>query len=268
MCYRITKRCSRCGCVYYTCIVVTCSAYGTKGHSVTVGEVSVGLDCPKHPRNQHQYAHQSECSSAESTAHDCKTRFNYIKTNIPKSLNRKSLISLYHKTLDDDHEIPSAGAFSRPSHAAGVEYGSRRGSVDEFELTGIGGCFQSSSSSSEPRNASNFSTLNGLLNPNNARSGGNRTDASPPMPGGSDSALNSPDHGVAPRHPRRYRPCYLLISLGLLSIIGSLAPALWRAMARKDVSGAFTLAQYILAVGIFVVGSMVAIHSRNCVCWQ
>ena len=66
----------------------------------------------------------------------------------------------------------------------------------------------------------------------------------------------------------KIRPCYILIILGFLSIVGSLAPAIWRANVQDDLSGGFTLAQYILGVGIFVVGSMVAIHSRNCTCWK
>ncbi len=66
----------------------------------------------------------------------------------------------------------------------------------------------------------------------------------------------------------RIRPCYILIVLGILSIAGSLAPAIWQASIRDDLSGGFTLAQYILGVGIFIVGSMVAIHSRTCTFWQ
>ena len=70
------------------------------------------------------------------------------------------------------------------------------------------------------------------------------------------------------RYPLGLRPCYILIFMGFLSIAGSLAPALWRANTQGDLSGGFTLAQYILGVGIFAVGSMVAIHSRTCVCWH
>ncbi|KAG8531745.1 uncharacterized protein KY384_003377 [Bacidia gigantensis] len=63
-------------------------------------------------------------------------------------------------------------------------------------------------------------------------------------------------------------PCYMLIFLGIFSIVASLAAALWRSNVRNDIQGGFSVAQYILAVGIFVVGSMIAIHSRACVCWQ
>ena len=66
----------------------------------------------------------------------------------------------------------------------------------------------------------------------------------------------------------KVRPCYLLIFLGILTVVGSLAPALWRSSTLHDFSGGFTLAQYILGVGIFVVGSVTAIHSRSCTCWQ
>ena len=73
--------------------------------------------------------------------------------------------------------------------------------------------------------------------------------------------------------PRRRRflqipLCYILIFLGFLTVIGSLIPALWRSNARHDLSGGFGLAQYILGVGVFVVGSMAAIHSRTCRCWR
>ena len=70
------------------------------------------------------------------------------------------------------------------------------------------------------------------------------------------------------RYRRKIRPCYILIALGVLTIVGSLTPALWRSIDRDDLSGGFTLAQYILGVGVFVVGPMVAIHSKTCTCWQ
>ncbi len=65
---------------------------------------------------------------------------------------------------------------------------------------------------------------------------------------------------------RNIRICYTLIFLGLLTIIGSLVPAVWRSIHSNDLSGGFTLAQYILGVGMFVIGCVVAIHSRKCTC--
>ena len=67
---------------------------------------------------------------------------------------------------------------------------------------------------------------------------------------------------------RNIPTCYSLIAFGLLTIIGSLFPAMWRSIHSNDVSGGFTLAQYILGVGVFVIGCVVAIHSRKCTCWS
>ena len=66
------------------------------------------------------------------------------------------------------------------------------------------------------------------------------------------------------------RPCYLLIGLGILVIAGSLAPALWRSADQGDLSGGFALGQYILGIGVLIIGSMVVIHTtgtRGCTCW-
>ena len=62
--------------------------------------------------------------------------------------------------------------------------------------------------------------------------------------------------------------CHVLIFLGILVILGSLIPALWRSIARDDIQGGFSLARYILGVGVFVIGCIVAIHSRKCTYWQ
>ena len=67
---------------------------------------------------------------------------------------------------------------------------------------------------------------------------------------------------------RSIRPCYVLIIFGFLTIVGSLVPALWRSISDHDVSGGFSLAQYILGVGALVLGCSVAIHSRTCTCWS
>lgn len=67
--------------------------------------------------------------------------------------------------------------------------------------------------------------------------------------------------------PGRIRPCYILVFLGSFTIAGSLIPALWLSIARRDMSNGFSLAQYILGLGVFIVGCAVAIHSRTCTCW-
>ena len=66
----------------------------------------------------------------------------------------------------------------------------------------------------------------------------------------------------------KIRPCHVLIILGILTIICSLIPALWRSAHRHDISGGFSLGQYILGVGVFVIGSVTVIHSKTCTCWQ
>ena len=70
------------------------------------------------------------------------------------------------------------------------------------------------------------------------------------------------------RITRSIRTCHIFIFLGLLTIVGSLVPAIWRSVARDDISGGFSLAQYIPGVGVFVIGCMVAVHSKSCTCWQ
>ena len=101
------------------------------------------------------------------------------------------------------------------------------------------------------------------------------TSSTPQLPtANSDNLLETEYRSTAICYTRISRkresipPCYLLIFLGLLTVIGSLVPGLWRASSRNDLSGGFKLAQYILGVGIFVVGSMVAIHSKTCECWK
>lgn len=67
---------------------------------------------------------------------------------------------------------------------------------------------------------------------------------------------------------RSIRPCSVLIFLAFATIAGSLVPALWRSISHNDIQGGFSLAQYILGVGVFVIGCVVAIHSRTCTCWS
>jgi len=95
--------------------------------------------------------------------------------------------------------------------------------------------------------------------------------SSPPLPGTSAISIpaqaNDPSISALIRN-RLPRPCYILIALGCLTIIGSLAPAMWRSENRDDIAGGFSLAQYTLGVGVFVIGSIVVIHSKHCICWQ
>ena len=63
-------------------------------------------------------------------------------------------------------------------------------------------------------------------------------------------------------------PCYILIVLGVCTIVGSLTLALWCSIDRSDISGGFAVAQYILAVGALVLACVLNIHSRTCTCWS
>ena len=84
----------------------------------------------------------------------------------------------------------------------------------------------------------------------------------------SEGSLNDPEKVQQTRRQQGIRLCHIIILLGLLTIVGSLVPAFWRSTARNDISGGFSIAQYILAVGVFVVGGMLVIHSRTCTCWS
>ena len=99
-----------------------------------------------------------------------------------------------------------------------------------------------------------------------------RSTQSSPLTTGSDTPRRSLSTKVSLRLNCRkawsnMRTCYTLIFFGL-TIIGSLVPALWRSIHSNDVSGGFNLAQYTLGVGVFVIGCVVAIHSKRCTCWS
>ena len=64
------------------------------------------------------------------------------------------------------------------------------------------------------------------------------------------------------------RTCYVLVALGIISIAGSLALALWRTINHSDIQGGFSSAQYILAVGALIIGCVLVLHSRVCSCWS
>ena len=82
-------------------------------------------------------------------------------------------------------------------------------------------------------------------------------------------AQERPDNSsLSTKQPPRIKPCHILILLGVLTIGSSLGVGLWRSESLNDLSGGFSLAQYILGVGIFIVGSMVALHAKRCTCWQ
>lgn len=66
----------------------------------------------------------------------------------------------------------------------------------------------------------------------------------------------------------RWRFCHIVICIGLLTFLGSLTLALWWSLARNDVSGGFTMAAYIVAVGGLPLASIQMRHNQRCNCWK
>ena len=132
--------------------------------------------------------------------------------------------------------------------------------------------------SSDPCRSTNSHTITDTIQLDTLQSDTNQepsTSSTPQLPTTNSDNLNEAEcrstticHTRKTKKRKSIPPCYVLIFLGILTVIGSLLPGLWRASSRNDLSGGFTLAQYILGVGIFVVGSMVAIHSKTCECWK
>ena len=84
--------------------------------------------------------------------------------------------------------------------------------------------------------------------------------------------LDSLDSGstiqASPKGARPMRTCYILILSTFLIILTSVALALWKSVKDDDVSGGFTLGQYIVAAGGLVIFGVITIHARTCVCWK
>jgi hypothetical protein len=66
----------------------------------------------------------------------------------------------------------------------------------------------------------------------------------------------------------RFRVCHVVICIGVLTFIGSLTLALWWSMAKNDVSGGFTMAAYVVAVGGLPLASIQIRHNQRCRCWK
>lgn len=268
MCYQVYERYSACGCPYYKHPVDPCSKYGRRGHYVSVRTIEVAYTC-----SQHSTSSSAECTSGVEALFpvtvphiDLAQRSNNVHflgvqpfhprtdSNIDSPLGSRQVPDIEPPVQSPTHRfiIDAAENERRPCEPEEDEIettsSDASSAVDDAMLISGGQFAHSSDRSSEPLPSDEgpFYTLR-------------------PVTASSPSQVSTED----PREDRRhgfYRPCYLLISLGLLTIITSLVPALCRAIIWKDFSGAFSLAQYLLAIGIFVVGSMVAIHSRKCRC--
>jgi hypothetical protein len=67
---------------------------------------------------------------------------------------------------------------------------------------------------------------------------------------------------------QRIRPCYLLVTLGLLVIGGSLAIGLYYSIAKDRMGDGFTTAGWMTAVGTLVLAAPMAKHYPHCRCWD
>lgn len=66
----------------------------------------------------------------------------------------------------------------------------------------------------------------------------------------------------------RFRVCHVVICIGILTFVGSLTLALWWSMVKNDVSGGFTMAAYVVAVGGLPLASIQIRHNQRCRCWK
>lgn len=78
-----------------------------------------------------------------------------------------------------------------------------------------------------------------------------------------------------PRHPphkpmrKKVKICHVLIFLALTTVISSVMPASVLSYSMEDdLQGGVVLRKYIPGAGMLLVGTMAAIHSRTCTCWQ
>lgn len=304
MCIQVIERHDACGCVYYTHAVDTCPASERKGHQVKKKEVLVGYSCNAcsnssgiseskqlQPRRGHL--------GPESPPWDpflhylLLPNFCFQGPLLGPALSRDGALALFDRALQG----PSPAAGHETVAPQGLEAlrrnfdKSRPRSSDDGQIR------------SDLRNQ--YEYLYGLdalpeLGGMQVEAQFPRTPSSHPShvvatEGIQDASWNQGQmlqqisvetrnhHGLPvdietqsrPRRPQilslltfAARPCYILIIVGVLTIIGSLGSAIWRADVLNDFSGGFSLAQYILGVGVFVVGSISVIHSRKCKCWR
>lgn len=62
--------------------------------------------------------------------------------------------------------------------------------------------------------------------------------------------------------------CHIMICMGLMTFLGSFSLALWWSFTRNDVSGGFTMAAYMVAVGGLPLASIQMRHNQKCRCWD
>ena len=80
--------------------------------------------------------------------------------------------------------------------------------------------------------------------------------------------LPSVEQSLPSNESDRWPFCYIVICMGLLTFLGSFTLALWWSFTRNDVSGGFTMAAYIVAIGGLPLASMQMRHNHRCHCWK
>jgi hypothetical protein len=86
----------------------------------------------------------------------------------------------------------------------------------------------------------------------------------PSATGGSSLGLQS---AIKPTRLQRIKPCYLMISLGILAIGGSLLVGLFYSISEDRMGDGFTTAGWMVAVSTLVLAAPMAKHYPNCRCW-
>ena len=242
MCIRVSERYSICGCIYYSHAIDTCPAWENPNHQVREKEVLVGYTCSHHAS-----------SAVESRSGITKIR------NTRSAWEQDFREELVIGRCDARH--PKTGErcknFVAP-HGNPKNHRRANGSIFADKLGS--NCPYRLPARAEPVGSSPPSIVQPIQATTHREPSIALTNLGEPQP----ETLPIPQQ----QHFRSIRPCHILLFLGALTIVGSLTFALWRAVEFDDLSGGFTLAQYILGVGVFVTGSMTAIHSKNCTCWR
>ena len=244
MCIKVIERYAVCRCIYYSHAVDLCPTQGAANHQVQVAEVLVGYTCSRHNASSLETrAETTKIRNTRGISNTISISFDLGDVSVdgrwqceakhPKTGERCVLIKTTHTK---DHQTANGKVFADKTRSYDI-----RSMLEPVRES--------------PPSAEQLAQDTG------------HGESSIPL-----RDLGEPQREATPivehQHFKGVRPCYILLFLGTLTILGSLVSALWRSVEFGDLSGGFTLAQYVLGVGVFVTGSMTAIHSKTCTCWR
>jgi len=249
MCIKIIERYAVCRCIYYSHTPDACPDYGIREHAVRIREVLVGYTCSVHSSSN---VYKAERPRARHQAQE------EVRTNAPQP---ETIAEETSNHTNESVLVPENEIIDLP-----LDYSCMRSALEDItnvseQLQGATGNSPESNIEMQPFETERGVTLSTVPSILEAQPSQSTVTAS-------QHHANNCDQTHRKTSLLFVRPCYVLIFLGVLTFVGSLVPALWRSTMRNDISGAFSLAQYILGVGTFAVGSMVAIHSKTCKCWH